>query len=74
METRCLVRHASLRFRHFVGVDAAVSALEYAMVVGIIAVAVGAAIVVFADDYKAPITAVAGKVGAITTQTIRVTR
>lgn len=45
----------------------------YAMVVGIIAIAVGAALVVFADNYKAPITAVAGKVGAITTQTIQVT-
>ena len=43
------------------------------MVVGIIAIAVGAALVVFADNYKAPITAVAGKVGAITTPAIRVT-
>lgn len=43
------------------------------MVVGIIAVAVGAALVVFAGDYKTPIITVAGKVGAITTQAIRVT-
>ena len=43
------------------------------MVVGIIAVAVGTAILVFADDYKAPITAVAGKVGAITTPAIQIT-
>lgn len=43
------------------------------MVVGIIAVAVGAALAVFAGDYKTPIITVAGKVGAITTQAIRVT-
>ncbi len=67
------IRHTSRGVRAFLGVDEAVSALEYAMVVGIIAVAVGAAIVVFADNYKAPITAVAGKVGAITTPAIRIT-
>lgn len=67
------IRHVSRRLRHFLGVEEAVSALEYAMVVGIIAVAVGAAIVVFADNYKAPITTVAGKVGAITTPAIKVT-
>ena len=43
------------------------------MLVGIIAIAVGAAIVTFSDDYKAPIAAVAAKIGAITTQTIKVT-
>lgn len=67
------IRNTSRGVRAFLGVDEAVSALEYAMVVGIIAVAAGAAIVVFADNYKAPITAVAGKVGAITTPAIQVT-
>ena len=67
------IRRTSQRVRRFLGVDEAVSALEYAMVVGIIAIAVGAALVVFADKYKAPITAVASKVGAITTPTIQVT-
>lgn len=57
----------------FFTADKAVSALEYAMVVGIVAIAVGAAIVAFSDDYKAPISAVAGRVGAITTQAINVT-
>ena len=51
----------------FLGLDEAVSALEYAMVVGIITLAV------FAGNYKAPITAVAGKVCAITTPAIKVT-
>ena len=67
------IRRTSQRVRRFLGVDEAVSALEYAMVVGIIAIAVGAALVVFAGKYKAPITTVAGKVGAITTPTIQVT-
>lgn len=73
MKFRRGVRRALRRVRHFPGSDGAISALEYAMVVGIIAVAVGTAILVFADDYKAPITAVAGKVGAITTPAIQIT-
>lgn len=63
----------SRRFRLFLRADEAVSALEYAMLVGIIAVAVMAAVITFSGKYKAPITAVAAKVGAITTPAIRIT-
>ena len=63
----------SQRFRRFLRVDEAASALEYAMLVGIIAVAIMAAVITFSGKYKAPITAVAGKVGAITTPTIKTT-
>lgn len=66
------MRLISRRFR-FLRADDAVSALEYAMVVGIIAVAVGAAVVTFSDKYKAPITNIAAKVGAITTPAIKTT-
>ena len=61
------------RFRCFLRVDDAVSALEYAMLVGIIAVAVMAAVITFSGKYKAPITAVAAKIGAITTPAIKTT-
>ena len=71
--TRCELRHVSRCVRRFLRIDEAVSALEYAMVVGIIAVAVSAAIIMFSDEYKAPITNIAAKVGAITTPTIRTT-
>lgn len=73
MKVRHEIRRMSQRFRRFLRSDEAVSALEYAMLVGIIAIAVGAAVVTFSGDYKAPITKVAGKVGAITTQAIKVT-
>lgn len=59
--------------RRFLAIDKGVSALEYAMVVGMIAIAVGAAIVVFSDEYKAPITNISAKVGAITTPPIKTT-
>ena len=40
-------RHISRRFRHFAKANEAVSALEYAILVGVITVAVGAALVTF---------------------------
>ena len=43
------------------------------MLVGVIAIAVGAALVAFGDSYKTPITAISGKIGAITTEAIKVT-
>lgn len=57
--------------RRFLAIDKGVSALEYAMVVGIIAIAVGAAVVAFSEEYKTPITNIAAKIGAITTPTIK---
>ena len=63
----------SRRLRHLLRADEAMSALEHAMLVGIVAVAVMAAVVTFSGKYKARITAVAAKVGAITTPAIRTT-
>ena len=42
-------KHKSRRFRRFVRANEAVSALEYAILVGVVAVAVGAALVTFGD-------------------------
>lgn len=61
------------RFWRFLRVDEAVSALEYAMLVGIIAVAVMAAVITFSGKYKAPIADIAAKIGAITTPAIKTT-
>ena len=42
-------RHISRRFRRFAKANEAVSALEYAILVGVITIAVGAALVTFSD-------------------------
>lgn len=43
-------RHISRRFRRFAKANEAVSALEYAILVGVITVAVGAALAIFSQD------------------------
>ena len=48
--TKQTTKHKSRRFRRFLQANEAVSALEYAILVGVIAVAVGAAIVAFSGD------------------------
>ena len=53
------------RIRRFFGADDAVSTLEYAMMVGLIATAVGAAIVTFSDDVQTAIANVGDQVGLI---------
>ena len=73
MKVRDEICRTLQRVRRFLGVEEAVSALEYAMVVGLIAVAVGSAMVTFSDEYKAPITNIAAKIGAITTPAIKAT-
>ena len=50
----------------FLRVDEAVSALEYALLVGIIAVGVGAALVTFQDTITAAMTAIGGNVTTAT--------
>ncbi len=52
-------RHISRRFRRFAKANEAVSALEYALLVGIITIGVGAALVTFSTDVKNAIEAVA---------------
>lgn len=52
-------RHISRRFRRFAKANEAVSALEYAILVGVITIAVGAALVTFGEN----ITTAIGKIG-----------
>ena len=53
------------RIRRFFGADDAVSTLEYAMMVGLIATAVGAAIVTFSGDVQTAITGIGDDVAGI---------
>ena len=64
-------KHKSRRFRRFARANEAVSALEYAILVGVIAVAVGAALVAFGGNVKTAISTIGGKVtsGATTSET-----
>ena len=64
-------KHISRRFRRFVRANEAVSALEYAILVGVIAVAVGAALTTFGTDLKTAIEGIGDKVGAITGKDIK---
>ena len=59
------IKHKSRRFRRFLKANEAVSALEYALLVGIIAVAVGAAIAFFGGEIDDAIRAIGAQVGAI---------
>ena len=68
-----ITKHKSRRFRRFAKANEAVSALEYAILVGVIAVAVGAALVAFGGKLTDGIGAIGGKVGAVTSATIKTT-
>ena len=70
--TKLITKHKSRFFRRFAKADEAVSALEYAILVGVIAVAVGAAIVIFGADLDTAIQAVGDKVAAVSTPSIPV--
>ena len=52
-------KHKSRRFRRFAKANEAVSALEYAILVGVVAVAIGAALVTFGGK----VTSVLGTIG-----------
>ena len=56
--------HKSRRFRRFLRANEAVSALEYAILVGVIAVAVGAAIFAFGGDLKGVIEGIGDDIAA----------
>ena len=56
------VQHVSRRFRRFVRANEAVSALEYAILVGVITVAVGAALVAFSENIENAIAAIGTQV------------
>ena len=60
-------KHRSRRFRRFARANEAVSALEYAILVGVIAVTVGAGIVAFGGQIKSSLTAIGKDVAKIKT-------
>jgi Flp pilus assembly pilin Flp len=56
-------RHQWRRFRHFLRANEAVSALEYAMVIGIMAVILSAALVAFSGNIETALTAIGTEIG-----------
>lgn len=63
-------KHKSRRFRRFFRANEAVSALEYAILVGVVAVAIGAALLTFGGNIKTAITSVGTTVSGVTTPSI----
>jgi Flp pilus assembly pilin Flp len=59
-------KHVSRRFRRFVRANEAVSALEYAILVGVIAVGMAAALAAFESDISEALTAIGGIVDGTT--------
>lgn len=57
------------QFAHYLRHTRAVSALEYAMLIGVIAVAISAALVTFSGNITPVLTSIGSKVGAITGST-----
>lgn len=62
-------KHKSRRFRRFVRANEAVSALEYAILVGVVAVAIGAALVTFGGKITKAVNTIGTSVGQVTAQT-----
>ena len=56
-------KQISRRLRRFLKADEAVSALEYAVLVGVVVIGVGAAIATFTDTIQAAIADIGGGVG-----------
>ena len=53
------------RFRRFLETTRGVSAIEYALLVGLVAVAVGAALVTFSDDVQTAVLAIGDQVATV---------
>ena len=51
-------KHISRRLRRFVRTNEAVSALEYALLVGVVAIALGAALVTFTGNIETALTTI----------------
>ena len=66
MTTTKTKKHVSRRLRQFARANEAVSALEYAILVGVVAIAIGAALVAFSNDVQQAIAAIGGQVDGIT--------
>ena len=60
------IKHKSRRFRRFLKANEAVSALEYAILVGVIAIGVGAAILAFEGEMEDAIAALGQQIDGIT--------
>lgn len=65
------VASAFRQVRRFLRIDEAVSALEYAILVGVIAVAIGAALLTFSADISTAITSIGDKVEKVDTGKIK---
>lgn len=65
METK-KTKHISRRFRRFLRANEAVSALEYAILVGVIAVGIAAALATFEDNLTKALNTIGGKIGGTT--------
>lgn len=63
------IRHISRRIRRFTKANEAVSALEYAILVGVITIGVGAAIAAFSKDVSDAIAAIGDGIGVTITET-----
>lgn len=59
-------KHVSRRFRRFAKANEAVSALEYAILVGVIAVGIAAALATFEDQISKALKTVGDSVGGTT--------
>ena len=68
-----MTMHISRRFRRFLRANEAVSALEYALLVGVVAVAIGAALVTFSGDVQTAITGIGDEVTNIGVGTLTAT-
>ena len=62
MKTTSTKKHISGRLRRFARANEAVSALEYAVLVGVIAVGIGAALVAFETQIQNAIAAIGGDI------------
>ena len=58
--------HKSRRVRRFLWANEAVSALEYAILVGVIATTIGGALVAFSDTISDALDNIGGTVGSVT--------
>ena len=58
-------KHRSRRFRRFIRANEAVSALEYAVLVGVVVVGIGAALGTFTNQIKTGLKAAGDKIGNI---------
>ena len=64
--TKLTSKHKSRRLRRFAKASEAVSALEYAILVGVVAVGIGAALYTFTDNIDTAIATIGSDVAGLT--------